>query len=233
MEVLFWKFWVITQKGNRRGRKEGVGWEGRSVCGWHATSLDHFLRTSLRAILLAKLLIFPLSMDSWKMNWISFFSFYKSHRLSYILRFRNSIRVNESLFFHFSRSKVSFQLYLIIILYISIKGRTCIVWMKILLLVLLLTWLSKTDSKEKEEKEEAFLSQIVSINSSFSSCTNRESSSQSPLPPFFHSPFLFILQGVVDQRYSINQGRSKGRKERKEREGAIGPGFCRDAEKSN
>lgn len=87
--------------------------------------------------------------------------------------------------------------------------------------------------EEEEEEEKAFLSQIVSINSSFSSCTNRESSSQSPLPPFFHSPCLFILQGVVDQRYSINQGRSKGRKERKEREGAIGPGFCRDAEKSN
>lgn len=87
--------------------------------------------------------------------------------------------------------------------------------------------------EEEEEEEKAFLSQIVSINSSFSSCTNRESSSQSSLPPFFHSPCLFILQGVVDQRYSINQGRSKGRKERKEREEAIGPGFCRDAEKSN
>lgn len=174
----------------------------------------------------------------WKMNRISFFSNFSFFVKVIVFRtfyvFENQYEsMNFYSFFHFCRSKVPFQLYLLIILYISIKGRTCILWMKILLLVLLLTWLSKTDSKEKEEKEEAFLSQIVSINSSFSSCTNRESSSQSSLPPFFHSPCLFILQGVVDQRYSINQGRSKGRKERKEREGAIGPGFCRDAEKSN
>lgn len=239
VEVLFWKFWVIIQKGNRRdreeGRKEGDE-KGEASVGGMQQVWTIFFELPFVPFFSRSCWFFRYPWIHWKMNWISFFSnffFCKSHRLSYILRFRNSIRVNESLFFHFSRSKVSFQLYLIIILYISIKGRTCILWMKILLLVLLLTWLSKTDSKEKEEKEEAFLSQIVSINSSFSSCTNRESSSQSPLPPFFHSPFLFILQGVVDQRYSINQGRSKGRKERKEREGAIGPGFCRDAEKSN